>query len=611
MLELIIDMIANSFLVLSVHYSFKPFGVVQKMSGNFPILLLICAATIQALPLDCFKSIRTGTMSVVVSKTYFGKFNRSLLNVELDDSSWILNQLMKNQQWSFQSFSDKSVQLGPNEQLQQPGHEAVFLFLETTDSLLHMLKIVKAQRILKPDSRIFLVTSSHQPLVYFQLIWKNLKAINSFIITDSNFYSFDPLNNNTIKSINCVENSSLQNSLHLQQYPVHAMIFPDHFPYGTNDGICARCLNVFKNAFNLQMNITFAKIEENPYAYVNGNEYGGLYAMLDQQQMDIVCGSQPIVIFVTRCCEVLPAFIRDEIVWVLPKAQKMEAWRSLVLGFEVSVWVCVIASWFFSSVVFWVKDHRVGFLEVTVNVFGCILGCTHLRRFRKFTWLFLLYAIVITTCYKSKLVGLMAIPQYEKQFKDLREAADAGLNALLYVAAIEPVKALYSASLFPSVRGLAQPGRYQVYAAIEAAVEQISQKRQDMALMSKHQADMVIQGKFLDSQGDPLVVYVSDTHVNLHMYASPANPLLHVFRKQVLYLNEAGLVNYWVEEMKTSAKLEFVYRNVTSDDSEGRSSGANLSGIFSLFMLGMLVSCCFFVLECLAKKIKKALVKKE
>lgn len=484
------------------------------------------------------------------------------------------------------------------------------MFLENSDSLLHVLKIIKTFRILKPESKIFLFTDlRHEDLIfYFNLLWRTLKAVDSYIITDLNLYGFDPLNN-TIKSINCVENGPLQDSLHLQQYPVEAMVCPDNEPYATNDGdgICSRILTAFKTALNLRMNITFAKKEDDPYTYGIGNEFGGQYRLMDQQKIDIVCGSQPMVAFPMGCCEILPGFISDEIVWTLPKAQKIDAWKTLLLGFEVSVWICVIGSWLLSSVIFWIRDRR-GFLEVAFNVFGCLLGSTALNRFKQFAWLFLLYAIVITSCYKSKLVGLMAIPQYEKPFESLANAAEAGLIPLLYISALEPFKVRYSLAPSPSVRALTQPGRYKFYSSIVEGVEEIFQKRQSMALMSKYQAEMVIMSNFLDSNGNPLVAILSDTPLNLHMYASPANPLLRVFQRHVLYLDEAGLTNFWVKEMKLSAKLKFVYNKIVNHSS-GESAPLNdLSGVFFIYILGLIVAWCCFLLECVVDKIKNSLV---
>ncbi|KAF5272716.1 hypothetical protein FQA39_LY07743 [Lamprigera yunnana] len=126
----------------------------------------------------------------------------------------------------------------------------------------------------------------------------------------------------------------------------------------------------------------------------------------------------------------------EQIFWVIPKPVKRPFWKSVLISFDLTIWILLGISLLIVSLIIWLmrtRDDQFGsFSHCILLAFRAVLGTSHNAlptsvSLRIVFITFSLCCIVINTAYQGKLFDFLQNPGYERGITSLQAILDSGL----------------------------------------------------------------------------------------------------------------------------------------------------------------------------------------
>lgn len=566
----------------------------------------------------CIREIAETYISPGIISVHYPPPEESSVCDHVDD---VISSLMDGAQWSMEMTPSIVLPIPPINQVKIHPHSGVIIFLGLAESWKRIIAMVFSRRFLDPQTKLLILMkdiADFDILVKaLQYVWLELRLFNyhGLLINDKNITIFS------------VDIFSLEVYL-VGTWTGHPearelLLFPDvvtpnfnnftlrllhinlgYTSYGTT------CINNIKAiAASLKMPVRLSSLvvaEWENYLSANG-EWNGLMWFLNKQEADAVCAEGYYLSpELYHWSEPLPAIFHQHALLAVNKKELVTGWRVIVIEFSWTVWVNIFAVWLFSSAVFYVCDLTTGNRKPFLKVFFAIYGLhldnppATLGGFRRVYWMILLYLLVVTTAYKSKLVSFVTDPPREAQIRTLEEGVASGYSIYLFrrderwFRINEKFDSGFSAA--------AKLGKVVLYERLNDVFRIIQTNPRVIRVEDR---SLEIGTYLFKAKKIPFIERLLQTYDYLEgnfyerqdcVYMSPANPLLPIFKKKQQYVIESGLILYWeaarlhlkgVVISMREPKLPYV------PSTEARPiSLSQVSTFFSLYLI--FVSVCFF-----------------
>jgi hypothetical protein len=198
---------------------------------------------------------------------------------------------------------------------------------------------------------------------------------------------------------------------------------------------------------------------------------------------------------------------------------------------------------------------------------------------------------------------LLTKKMYEKPFENAKDALDAGLIPLI-LAELHP---LYNESEHELWEAITERGKYVLNEINHSFIIDMLYRKKSIALLPKITYDFLLQTRLADyNTGMPKFLCLKEPYITypISMFFPPNSYLRDLFEKDILRLQQAGLVNYWISQhIKKHTTSYDAFYNVKSERQVLTKD--HLQGIFNIYMYMIVVSLVVFVGELLAEKTKK------
>ncbi|KAK4881080.1 hypothetical protein RN001_004399 [Aquatica leii] len=145
--------------------------------------------------------------------------------------------------------------------------------------------------------------------------------------------------------------------------------------------------------------------------------------------------------------EISQVYFRDEMAWYIPKPSRISAVRLILSIFTITIWICIIATFFTVCIVWCYLEHRDSKRYVTsysksmLNVLALSLGSSIYwspkRTFLKILLIFYaVYCLHICSVFQGSLIRALAEPPYEERINSVEKLADSDLPIALYTSGV-------------------------------------------------------------------------------------------------------------------------------------------------------------------------------
>jgi Ligand-gated ion channel. len=264
--------------------------------------------------------------------------------------------------------------------------------------------------------------------------------------------------------------------------------------------------------------------------------------------------------------ECLRPHLIDKVRWHVPCATPYPRWMSLTRVFTLSLWLGIITAHVIISAIMWqvakitshifndvVQNHAYStFGKCFFNFWAIIIeesasNAPNGTAVRAIFLAWVLYCWAINNVYQAYLTSFLIDPGLQHQLSSEDEMLTSGIEYSTETSVI---------SLYTGLLGT----RYRHIIATEDV--QTAEKRVEKGtlalLFSMFLVQYDIALEYMDADGKPRICDIEDDFAfNLvTMFVPKGSPFKARYDQVILYLMQAGLVNFWWEELKYTATLE-------------------------------------------------------
>ena len=295
------------------------------------------------------------------------------------------------------------------------------------------------------------------------------------------------------------------------------------------------------------------------------------------------------------------------VTWFVPRERPIPRWQSLIKIFNPSFWLVVFLAYVLGSLIFWVlgnthpgEKETASFRDIILvfmNALGMMVSESvpkkpkHIRS-QIFFFLWFLHCMQINNAYQSSLVGFLTNPGFLPRINDIDNLLESGLELGIQNGS----QRYFSDASDPRNKRI-----------LKSYIE-CNDDNYDMCLeRMAYEGDLAVAGgrvglEFLAhtkyrKDGKPLYVPFKDSIQQGHMviYLRKGNILLERINSIVLRLQNAGIINKWVKDIRRKFGKHF--NNALLEDEFCVLTLEHLQGAFYLLLLGMLFSITVWFLE--------------
>lgn len=459
----------------------------------------------------------------------------------------ILNHVLSGVDQAFELSNELSERVPAQHQQQQNPRDTVLIFLENATDLGNIVRVIKSKRILNHRTCVYLVTETVTAKLD-QEFWRRLKTKN--FVT----YSFE-------------ETEIIQNATKFNpgDFSLKMLALRNDEPYVVNnnrgrglDGVCVRLIRTISSAMSVKVEEVLA--DEDPsesllFPY-NGTRFNGYLALLDQQELDIVCGSLTLYKPRFDAADILPPMSIDNLFWFMGKNRHFHKWKTFFTEFAATVWAAFFVTWFLLSIIFYthfrIADNRLSFPTILIDLLGLLLENVPQRlrgRFRRISVFVLIYSLVINAGYKSGLLSKLTVPKPEQALETPQAGMDRGYVYMSYNSTDFLLTVIGESN--PNHKRLIREKRVMHFVTTYELLDKILHNFTTLALLDDSDAKSTIIRRFLGVGGLDAFHVLPHAYImqRKNVYMSPGHPLAHVFAAKQDYLIEAGFVNHWFREI--------------------------------------------------------------
>lgn len=138
--------------------------------------------------------------------------------------------------------------------------------------------------------------------------------------------------------------------------------------------------------------------------------------------------------------ETTVTYLADAYTWVVPRANKLAAWKALIIIFKKFVWLTVILGFFICGITWKIIGKLSGdseynsslghcLLNTWITILGFVAYLHPAKESLRVFFVFLnMYCILFLTAYQTKLFEVLTKPSYEYQMQTVEELIESGLK---------------------------------------------------------------------------------------------------------------------------------------------------------------------------------------
>lgn len=306
--------------------------------------------------------------------------------------------------------------------------------------------------------------------------------------------------------------------------------------------------------------------------------------------------------------ECLSPHLIDKAKWHVPCATPYPRWTSLTRVFKLSLWLGLMTAYVIISAIMWqvAKITSRIFTEAAQNQAYASLGkCLFnfwaiileesasnnpsnvaVVRAVFFAWVLCCWAI--NNVYQTYLTAFLIDPGLQHQLSSEDEILTSGIEYSTEKSFIY---------IYPGLQGT----RYRHIKAIEdvQAAENRVEKGMSAFLFSMFLTQYSIALEYMDADGKPRICYVEDNFATnlVTMFVPKGFPYKAWYDQVLLYLMQAGFVNFWWEELKYMATLQKAGDFNLPPGEYIALTMKHLQSAFYFLLLGYVLSVTSFLLE--------------
>ncbi|CAH1105961.1 unnamed protein product [Psylliodes chrysocephalus] len=265
--------------------------------------------------------------------------------------------------------------------------------------------------------------------------------------------------------------------------------------------------------------------------------------------------------------------IQDKLVLIAPNLVNQNRWVIFTKEYSGVVWwylcglfVLLYALFYFISYLF--KDQNVGsiiYILLSVLFEGSAMIRTKSLSFKVLFLNYLIFSLIITTVYKSKMFDLM---RTDNNFQLINSRADV-LTSSLALALPDPIlMEMFKVSADPIELGLS---RKDIKLCSENYWECVNKTAFDKNVISfsfVKQLQYYVPMHYLDKSGKSMLNVLEEDYHDLFYFVIVfrlGHPIFTVFNKKLMYLYEAGFVKYISDKIERKYKRAlYIAKNANS-----------------------------------------------
>lgn len=369
----------------------------------------------------------------------------------------------------------------------------------------------------------------------------------------------------------------------------------------THGGLDMAILNTFVRKFNLTK-----QIRASPSAFAfklsNGNYSGSLF-YLDANISDMAIGSLfPNLEFFIDF-DISSLYYEVHFSWIVPAAKQGKQWKSLVLIFNLYLWLIIFAVIGCNFIIWWVfgkhTSDKTYFEEISI----CMLKCWYVflqggislpysatMRILVIFWAF--FALLLATLYQSQLLSIMLTPVFEHQISNGKELGESSVHIYLKQ---EFVMRLNNSGR-PSDKIIIQKS-IMLSSADHSAVQR--KYHENGAFLATRAASLYQLPRNYSYPSGKIAMHICKDYEfgnPIAMFFRKGFPLIELYNQYLSNAISGGLLAKWVKD------ATFFMRKVEDDSGPQKVTLNHLAGIFFLLCLGMVHAVLLLIIEIICKK---------
>jgi hypothetical protein len=341
---------------------------------------------------------------------------------------------------------------------------------------------------------------------------------------------------------------------------------------------------------------------------VGNGTWVGITGEIARSYSDIGMGSLWYRCHLIKGLECPRPYLIDKVRWYVPCATSYPRWMSLARVFRLSLWFAFATAYVVVSVVMWKVVKTTSSISTQaaenqayttlpkclLNFWAIILeesACNHppdVASIRAVFFGWVLYCWAVNTVYQAHLTSFLIDPGLQHQLSSEDEILTSGIEYSTETG----IKLFY-----PELNGIRY--RYMNYTSeIDLAQSRVAEGTLAF-LWSKFPLEYNVALKYKDPNGVPSICKIKeDFAFNLLAMIVPKGfPLKSKFDQVLLALLQAGLVNWWVEQLKYTASLEGARKFGSPPGKYIVLTLKHLQSAFYFLLIGYATSVLLFLIE--------------
>lgn len=394
------------------------------------------------------------------------------------------------------------------------------------------------------------------------------------------------------------------------------------FVLNENAGIEIAMLREIKAYFNFTMNMHIEEISTDwGERYPNKTWSGKLRHVKENEVFGI--GNVQATAGMYEDFDISTGYISEQDVWVVPKAQRMDSWKSIYSMFPPNLWLTNAGIMGVGVTLYYLLSKvesvsRLKFGDTILLILQAFIANV-VRNQPKHVFLRLLflifatYSIIIELLYESLLIDSLTNPLYESQISTENDI----LNSDLEIGGTSSFRDVFN---FPD-----EEKAKRIYDRYVVVGEEFDNLNYWLRLVSDYRNACIVAGKtyvrYLLSCGDPLVmqngrqkVYIiNDPIISYrcrivlpkgHYLLDKLDDVIHMYR-------DFGFIGFW--ESRYTEKVEYLkiaQRGEVQVPEDIQLKLKHVQGVFDLFLFGCLCGVIAFICEIIWSNVRRKLIRK-
>jgi hypothetical protein len=351
------------------------------------------------------------------------------------------------------------------------------------------------------------------------------------------------------------------------------------------------------------------------------NSWSGMKGHLYNNISDVAFGGLFLDTELCSVFECTDTFFQSDLVWHLPRAEQIAKWKSLIRVFKPITWIAFLAACVTVTLLLWRMARSknadrsetpayANFSKCFSNVWAVVLGVSvsempHTSRPRVLFLIWLFYCLHMNIVYLSFLTTFMIHPGFEHQIQNVEELVDSDMEYGYHMGYDKYFKDPTDAVLMKILNH-----RKHCDSGGKVCLERMVKKGDFAFLVMRHAMEYITTCNYIQQPGKPLFYSFQDAFHsnNFVVYLTKGNPLLDRINTIIRHAVEAGLLDQWWREMKTSWILSSAMEIVEESSTLTLS---HLQSAYVIMFLGLGICLAVFVVEVIyvygpRKHLKKA-----